>query len=100
MRTFDGGQLIFALLDCAAILDFVSKDFKRRFSLTTRKSHTNIVVRLAYGQRVTSSTVCDITFELARHEYQGTFYVFRDLRVVDIVLGFVKKLCTHDQYGR
>jgi hypothetical protein len=35
---------------------------------------------------VTSSTVCDITFERARHEFQRTFYVLRDLRVVDIVL--------------
>jgi hypothetical protein len=36
---------------------------------------------------VTSSIVCDITFELARHEFQRTFYVLRDLRVVDMVLG-------------
>jgi hypothetical protein len=36
---------------------------------------------------VTSSTVCDITFELARHEFQRTFYVLRDLRAADLVLG-------------
>jgi hypothetical protein len=36
---------------------------------------------------VTSSTVCDITFELALYEFQRTFYVLRDLRVVDMVLG-------------
>jgi hypothetical protein len=31
---------------------------------------------------VTSSTVCDVTFELARHEFQRTFYVSRDLRLL------------------
>jgi hypothetical protein len=36
---------------------------------------------------VTSSIVCDITFELARHEFHGTFYVLRYLRGVDMVLG-------------
>jgi hypothetical protein len=33
-----GGHLIFGLVDCGATLDFVSEDFVRRFSLTTRKS--------------------------------------------------------------
>jgi hypothetical protein len=36
---------------------------------------------------VTSSTVCDVTFELARHEFQWTFYVLRDLRVADLIMG-------------
>jgi hypothetical protein len=36
---------------------------------------------------VTSSIVCDITFELARHEFQRTFYVLLDSRVADMVLG-------------
>jgi hypothetical protein len=36
---------------------------------------------------VTSSTVCDVTFELARHEFHRTFYVLRDLRAADLVLG-------------
>jgi hypothetical protein len=36
---------------------------------------------------VTSSTVCDVTFELARLEFQLTFYVLRDLRAADLVLG-------------
>jgi hypothetical protein len=35
---------------------------------------------------VTSSTLCDVTFEPARHEFQRTFYVLRDLRVADMVL--------------
>jgi hypothetical protein len=35
---------------------------------------------------VTSSIVCDITFELARHEFQRNFYVLRDVRVDDLVL--------------
>jgi hypothetical protein len=34
-----------------------------------------------------SSTNCGIAFELARHEFKRTFYVFRDLRVFDPVLG-------------
>jgi hypothetical protein len=39
------------------------------------------------GQRVTSSTVCDNTFDLARHKVQRAFYVLRDLRAADLVLG-------------
>jgi hypothetical protein len=38
---------------------------------------------------VTSSTVYDITFELARHEFQRNFYVLRDLRNVDMVLSLL-----------
>jgi 8-oxo-dGTP pyrophosphatase MutT (NUDIX family) len=64
-----GGHRIIGLVDCVATLDFVSEDFVRRFALQTRKSLTKTHVRLANGQRVTSSTVCDITFELARHEF-------------------------------
>jgi hypothetical protein len=65
----------------------VFEDFARRFSLSTRKSQTKTLARLANGQRVTSSTVIDITFELARHEFQRSFYVSRDLRVANLVLG-------------
>jgi hypothetical protein len=36
---------------------------------------------------VSSSTVCDVAFELARHEFHRTFYVFRDLRATDLILG-------------
>jgi hypothetical protein len=36
---------------------------------------------------VTSSTVCDVTFELARHEFHRTFYILRDLRAADLILG-------------
>jgi hypothetical protein len=35
---------------------------------------------------VTSSTVCEITFELARRESQRTFYVLSDLHANDAVL--------------
>jgi hypothetical protein len=49
---------------------------------------TKTHVRLANGQRVTSSTVRDVTFELARHEFHRTFYVLRDLRAADLILGF------------
>jgi hypothetical protein len=87
VKTPNGGQLISGLVDCAGTLDFVSKDFVRRFALQTRKSQAKTLVRLNNGQRVTSSTVCDVTFELARHEFQRTFYVLRNLRVVDLVLG-------------
>jgi hypothetical protein len=69
VKTLDGGHQISGLVDCAATLDFVSEDFVRRFALQTRKSTTKTPVRLANGQRVTSSTVCDVTFELARHEF-------------------------------
>jgi hypothetical protein len=75
------------MVDCAATLDFVSQDFVRRFALQTRKSLTKTHVRLANGQRVTSSIVGDVTFQLTRDEFQDTFYVLRYLRVVDLVLG-------------
>jgi hypothetical protein len=87
VKTPDGGHQISGLVDCAATLDFVSKDFVRRFALHTRKSSTKTPVRLANGQRVTSSTVCDVTFELARHEFHWTFYVLRDLRAADLIMG-------------
>jgi hypothetical protein len=87
VKTLDGGHQITGLVDCAATLDFVSEDFVRRFALHTRKSLTKTHVCLANGQRVTSSTVCDVTFELARHEFQRNFYLLRDLRVADLVMG-------------
>jgi hypothetical protein len=87
VKTPDGGHQISGLVDCAATLDFVSEDFVRRFPLQTRKTVTKTHVRLANGQRVTSSTVCNVTFELARHEFQRTFYVLRDLRGADLLLG-------------
>jgi hypothetical protein len=73
MKNPNGGQLISGLVDCASTLDLVFEAFVRRLALQTRKSQTKTPVRLANGQRVTSSTVCDITFELAQHEYQRTF---------------------------
>jgi hypothetical protein len=36
---------------------------------------------------VTSSTICDVTFELARHEFQRTFYGIRDLCATDLIKG-------------
>jgi hypothetical protein len=87
VKTLDGGHHISGLVDCAATLDFVSEDFVRRFALQTRKHVTKTHVRLANGQRVTSSTVCNVTYELAQHEFQRTFYVLRDLRAADLNLG-------------
>jgi hypothetical protein len=87
VKTPDGGHQISGLVDCATTLDFVSKDFVRRFALQTRKSATKTPGRLANGQRVTSTTVCDVTFELARHEFHRTFYVLRDLRTGDLIMG-------------
>jgi hypothetical protein len=87
VKTHDGGQLVSGLGGCSATLDFVSEDFVRRFYLPTRKSKTKTLVRQANGQRVSFSIVSDITFEMARHEFQRTFYVLRDLRVADLVLG-------------
>jgi hypothetical protein len=89
VKTHDGGELISGLVDYATTLDFVPEDFVRSFALHARKSLTKTPVRLANGQSVTSSTVCDITFELARHEFQRNYeiYVLRDLRAADLVLG-------------
>jgi hypothetical protein len=81
VKTLDGGHQIIGLVDCAATLDFVFEVFVRRFALQTRKSLTKTHFRLVNGQRVTLSTVCDVTFELARQEFKRTFYVLRDLRV-------------------
>jgi hypothetical protein len=53
----------------------MSEDFVRRFSLPTRKVKAEITVRLANG-RDTCSTICEISFELARHEFQRTFLRF------------------------
>jgi hypothetical protein len=55
--------------------------------MSTCKSKIKTPIRLANEQRVTSSKVCDIAFELARHEFQRNSYVLRDLRVADVVLG-------------
>jgi hypothetical protein len=87
MKTHDGGNQIPGLVDCAATFDFVSADFVRRFALQTRKPVTKTHVRLANGQRVTSSTVFDVTFEMAKHEFHRTFYVLRDLRDADLIMG-------------
>jgi hypothetical protein len=87
VKTHDGGQPILGMVDCAATLDLVSEDFVRRFALQTLRSLTIILIRLANGHRVTSSTVCDVTFEPARHISQRRFYVLRDLRAADLVLG-------------
>jgi hypothetical protein len=87
VKTPNSGHVISGLVDCAATLDFASEDFVRRFALDTRKLKTSTLVRLANGQRVKSSTVFDITFELARPEFQRTFYLLRDLLSVDLVLG-------------
>jgi hypothetical protein len=83
VKTLDGGHRISGLVDCVATLDFVSEDFVRRFAFRTRQTLTKTHVRLANGQRVTSSTVCDVTFKVARHEFQRTFYVLRDFCVAD-----------------
>jgi methyl coenzyme M reductase subunit C len=58
------------------LFDFVFEDFERCFALQTLRSLTKTHVRLVNGQRVTSSTVCDITFELARHKIQTNFLRF------------------------
>jgi hypothetical protein len=96
VKTRDGGSTLdFGLADCAVTLDFVFEDFVRRFALHTRQSLTKTPFRLANGQRVTSSTVCDVTFELARHEFQRTFYVLRDLRAADLIMRVYHGLTTN-----
>jgi hypothetical protein len=87
VKTHDRRQQISGLVDCGATLDFVSKDFVRRFTLSARKSKTKTSVCLANGQRVASSTDFDNTFEQARHEFQRIFYVVRKLLAVDMELG-------------
>jgi hypothetical protein len=87
LKNLAGGHNMSGLMNCAATLDFVSEEFVRRFALQTRKSLTKTPVRLANGQRETLSTVWDVTFELARHEFQRTFDVLRDLRAADLIMG-------------
>jgi hypothetical protein len=87
VKTHDGGQQISGLVDCAATLDFVSEDLVRRFSLHTENANVKTPLRLANRQRMTPSTVFEITFELARHEFKYAFYILRDLCVANLVLG-------------
>jgi hypothetical protein len=49
MKTPYGGHQLFGLVDCAATLDFVSKDFVRRLALHNQKSFAKTLVRLANG---------------------------------------------------
>jgi hypothetical protein len=86
VKTRDGGQLISGLVDRAATLDLVSKDFVKRLSLPTMKSKAKTPTRLIIGQCVTSPRVCEFAFELARHEFKRTPYVLRDLRVANLAL--------------
>jgi hypothetical protein len=87
VKTSDSEQLMYGLVDYAATLDFVSEDFIRRFALQTSESHSKTPFRHANGQRVVSSIICDIAFDLVRHEFQRIFYLLRNIRVVDLVLG-------------
>jgi hypothetical protein len=87
VKTPNGGQLVTCLVDCAVTFDLVFGDFVRRLAMQNRKSLTKTPLRLANGQRVTSSIVYDVNCELSRHEFQRTFYVLRDLRAANLVLG-------------
>jgi hypothetical protein len=87
VKTPNSGLLILGLVDCAATLYFVLEDSVKCFALQTRNSFTKTPIRLAKGQCVTSLTVCGVTITPARHEFQRTFYVLRDLRATNIVLG-------------
>jgi hypothetical protein len=87
VKTLDGGQKISILVVCVAILYFMSEEFVRRFSLSTLKSKAKNPFRLANGQRVTSTTVCETTFKQAKHEFKRTYDALRDLRAPNLVLG-------------
>jgi hypothetical protein len=84
VKTHDVGQQFSGVIDYGATLDFVLEDFVTL--LPTRKSKLKRPARLASGQRVPSSAFFEITFDLARHDFQRTFYVLRELRVADVVL--------------
>jgi hypothetical protein len=66
----DGGHQVFGLVDYVATLNFASMDFVRRFSLQRHKSKVKTRVRLANKQPMKPSTVCEIVFEFARHEFK------------------------------
>jgi hypothetical protein len=88
VKTHDGGHHITSLVVCPTTLDFVSEDFVRRFALQTRKYVSKTSVRFANGRRVASSTLCDVTFELACNEFQRICnYVLRDLRAAYLIMG-------------
>jgi hypothetical protein len=55
--------------------------------LKMRESRAKTHVRLANDQRVASTKVCDSPFTIAHHNFGRTFYVLRDLRAADFVLG-------------
>jgi hypothetical protein len=45
-----------------------------------------VTIRDLVGEGV-CEVVCDVTFELAKHEFHRTFYVLRDLRVANLIMG-------------
>jgi hypothetical protein len=69
VRTPNGGYHFFGLVDCPATLDFVLGDFVRRVSLPILKYKIKTLIQLANGHCLASSTVCEISFEMARHEF-------------------------------
>jgi hypothetical protein len=85
VSTSDGQPHGLALVDCAATLDFVSEYFVTRIRLSIRKAPIEYVyVRLANGQRVSTSTLCEVKIALAQCDFVHTI---RDLGAADIVLG-------------
>jgi hypothetical protein len=72
VKTPNDGHQISGIVYCASTL-FVSKDFGRRSLLKIHEAKVKTPIRLAKKQRVTSSTIFDITFELSKHEFKRTF---------------------------
>jgi hypothetical protein len=54
-------------------LYLVLEDFASRFPWPTLKSKIKTPARITNGQRVTIFSICEITFELARHEFKRNF---------------------------
>ena len=77
-----------ALIDNAASLDFMSEDFARRHNLQIDKVNSKIPVKLANGQRVVCTQSVIVNMDIADHRYENRmFFVLRDLKVADVVLG-------------
>jgi ketosteroid isomerase-like protein len=77
------------IMDCAAIMDFVTEDFATQMRLQTRESITETTVRLANGQQVATIKGGEVSFTIAQNEFVRTLHVLRWLRAADIVLALL-----------
>jgi hypothetical protein len=70
LKSRDGGQLLSALFDCVVTLCIRARGRYHKLIFDNFEVKLKNPVRLAKAQRMTSSIVCGITCELARHSFK------------------------------